>query len=74
MNAKEHDIISNKAVFMKDGVYTYKSFVFAVKKNRFIAYADCVGDVFEVIGWFNYHIGKVNRADRVKTLQNIFFK
>lgn len=69
MNFTEIDILNEKAKSKKDGVYSFKGNVYAVKDGKFIAYADLHGDCFHRSGAFNVHIGRVPRYERTRKLK-----
>lgn len=52
-------ILSDKAKQRKDGIYTYKTFLYAVKDNRFVAYCNYFGECFQWFGSFSVGIGKM---------------
>lgn len=68
MRIEVNNILIDKAKTKKDGVYSYKGYLYAVKKNRFIAYADCFGNISSIHGVFHYMLGKAERHDRRKKL------
>lgn len=69
MKIEIHNTLVEKAKTKKDGVYEYQGFVYAVKNNNFIAYADYHGDLSTVHGVFHYRNGKCERYDRKKVLK-----
>ncbi len=68
MKIEEHNILIDKAKTRKDGVYSYNTYLYVVKNNKFIAYADYSGNVAAIYGVFHTQIGKVERYDRKKKL------
>lgn len=68
MTIDELNLLTEKAKTRKDGIYTYKSYYYAVKNNNFIAFADFSGNCYQRCGFFNVSIGKVESYDRKKKL------
>ena len=68
MTIDEINILNNKAETRKDGVYSYKSNLWVVKDNKFVAFADYFGNCYQRFGSFNVSIGKVERYDRKQKL------
>jgi len=68
MTIEQTNILHEKAKTRKDGVYSYKSYLWVVKDFKFIAFADFHGEVYQIFGAFNTQIGKVERYDRKKKL------
>ena len=63
-----HNTLIDKAKEKKDGVYSYKGYLYAVRNNIVMAYADCFGTINSIYGAFHTKIGKVERYDRKKKL------
>lgn len=68
MEIEIHNILIDKAKTRRDGIYSYKGYLYAVKGNVFIAYADYFGNVNSVHGIFHHNMGIVNRFDRKSKL------
>ncbi len=70
MTVTEINLLVDKAVGRKDGVYKYKSCLWAVKDERFIAFCNYFGDFFQRMGVFNVSLGKIDgyESDRKKYL------
>jgi len=68
MKIEDHNKLTNRAKSKKDGVYLYKGYVYVVKDNNFIAFADYVGNVYVKYGIFNIPIGKCEKYNRRKKL------
>lgn len=64
MKVSEFNTIIEKAKVRKDGVYTYRDYVYGVKNNRFVAYADPFGEVFSIQYGWSVTIGRCQRWDR----------
>jgi hypothetical protein len=62
------NLLTEKAKTRKDGVYSYQTFLYAVKNNRMIAYSDYYGNINSCHGAFDMFAGKVDRYDRKKEL------
>lgn len=63
------NILKEKAKTRKDGIYSYKGYMWVVRNNKFVAFADRFGNCYEVFGSFNVYMGKVKsyeRKDRLK--------
>lgn len=63
--------IVEKAKSKKDGVYSHKRYVYAVKRNCFVALADRMGNVYQRYGSFITEIGKVETYNRSKELKKL---
>lgn len=74
MKIDVHNVLIDKAKTRKDGVYSYQGFLYVVKNNSFVAYADYFGTISSIHGVFHFEIGKVERYDRKKTLQEYLKK
>lgn len=72
MKIEIHNTLHEKAKTRKDGIYSYKYFLYVVKNCSFIAYADYWGDISSVHGAFHYHVGKVEKWDRKSKLKELF--
>lgn len=63
------NILKEKAKTRKDGIYSYKGYMWVVRNNKFVAFADRLGNCYEVFGSFTVSMGKVKsyeRKDRLK--------
>ena len=69
MTIDEVNILNNKALKRKDGVYSFRGNVWAVKNNKFIAFANQFGEVYLNLGSFNTQIGKVDILYRKEKLK-----
>jgi len=70
MKVDEHNILVEKAKSKKDGVYSYRGYLYVVKNNNFKAFASPYGILYAVIGSFTTQIGFCQRHDsRTKLLQ-----
>ena len=74
MKVDLHNMLIEKAKQKKDGVYSYRGYLYAVKNKTFIGYSDCYGYAFSVNGSFHVGIGKLVPYDRKKSMLNIFIK
>jgi hypothetical protein len=68
MTIEVHNILTDKAKTRKDGVYAYRGLMYAVKNNRFIAYADYSGNISTLYGVFHRSCGRVQIWERKKEL------
>lgn len=68
MEISIHNNLIDKSKTRKDGVYQYKGYLYLVKNNNFIAYADYFGNLNTVHGVFHHTHGKCERYDRKKKL------
>ena len=71
MTIDETNLLHKKAESRKDGVYTYGMYKYAVKGNRFIAFADYSGNILHRAGSFNLVAGKVESYERTNALKEI---
>lgn len=69
MTITETNILHEKAKTRKDGVYSFGTYLWAVKDNNFVAFSDYNGNCYQRMGSFNSCIGKVDRLERVKELK-----
>lgn len=60
MTIDELNILHDKAKTRKDGVYSFRGNLWAVKDKSFVAYSDFAGNCYLRMGAFNTSIGKVN--------------
>lgn len=70
MKTDEVIILNEKAKTRKNGVYSFRDNFYAVKDNKFIAFADPFGECFQVIGSFTVSIGKCSRQIRKDMLSS----
>lgn len=70
MTISDYNILIDKAKTRKDGVYSYQTYLYVVKNNHFIAFADYSGNCYACHGVFTQGIGKVERYDRKKKLSD----
>jgi hypothetical protein len=63
MKIQEINILNGKAKERKDGVYHFRGNWWIVKNNRFIAFADYSGKVFQRFGSFNTQIGDLSTVE-----------
>ncbi len=68
MTTDETNILIDKAKTRKDGVYSYKGFLYVVKDNKFLAFSTRFGECFQRGGGFNISIGRVERYKRKEAL------
>jgi len=64
----ETNILIEKAKTRKDGVYTFRSYLWVVKDAKFIAFSNMYGECYQRFGSFNTNIGKVGIYDRKQRL------
>lgn len=68
MTIEETNLLNKKAETRKDGVYSFEDNLWVVKDNKFVAFADYFGNLYQRFGSFNTPIGKVERYDRKQKL------
>ena len=68
MTIEETNLLHDKAVGRKDGVYAFRGNLWVVKNEKFVAFADHFGNCYQRFGSFNASIGKVERYDRKQKL------
>ena len=68
MTIAETNLLHTKAKTRKDGIYSCKEYLWVCKNNEFVAFADYAGNCYQRFGSFNASIGKVERYDRKKKL------
>ena len=71
MTTDDQSVIIDKSKSKKDGVYSYRGIIYAVKDNHFVAFSDYYGCVYQCFGMFNVQIGTVKSYDRIRTLKNL---
>jgi len=64
MTVDEINLLNQKAKTRKDGVYSFRGNLWAVKSNRFIAFVDNRGEVLQRFGSFNSQIGSFRSIER----------
>jgi len=72
MENKTHNELIEKAKVKKDGIYSHKGILYAVKNNKFVLYSDIYGDVYMIQGVFRTRVSKGNETfynNRHKKLQ-----
>ena len=74
MKVETHNILIDKAKTRRDGVYSYHGFLYLVKNNDFVAYADGCGYCFSIHGMFHQPMGRVERSKRKIGLINLLNK
>lgn len=70
MTIEEINILHEKATKRKDGVYSFRGNLWAVKNNKFIAFANNFGECYQRMGSFNYQIGQCDRFERKQKLMD----
>ena len=70
MTIDDTNILIEKAKTRKDGVYSFKGYLWVVKNNKFVAFADNYGNCYQRFCAFNASIGKVDRYKRKQILSN----
>lgn len=68
MTIEEINILHEKAKDRKDGVYSFRGNLWAVKGGKFIVFANPFGECYQRMGVFNAFIGKVEGYDRKQKL------
>ncbi len=68
MTIEETNLLYEKAKTRKDGVYSFRGYLWAVKNGNFVAFSTYSGECYQRSGSFNVKIGKVERYDRKKHL------
>ena len=71
MTVDEINLLHEKAKTKKDGVYSFRGNLWAVKSNKFLAYCKCSGEVLQRFGFFDTQIGDFSNlyvSDRKKKL------
>jgi len=64
MTVKELNILHEKAPLKKDGIYSYRGILWAVKKGKFVAYVNQHGEVLLRMGAFNASMGDFKHLER----------
>jgi len=68
MTIDETNLLTEKAKKRKNGVYSFRSYFWVVKNNRFIAFSDYHGNCYIRMGAFNAILGKVDTYNRKQEL------
>ncbi len=68
MTVSEINHLAQKAKNRKDGVYSFRGNIWAVKNGCFVAFAEYGGECYQRSGSFNVSIGNVDHYDRKKKL------
>lgn len=70
MTITETNMLVDRAAGRKDGVYKYKSYLWVVKDEGFVAFSNYYGECFQRMGQFNVSMGKIDgyESDRRKHL------
>lgn len=71
MTIDETNLLHEKAKSKKDGVYSFRGNLWAVKSNKFLAFCNNRGEVLQRFGSFNTQIGDFSGlylSDRKKKL------
>ena len=66
-----HNELIDKAKTKKDGIYSHKGYLYAVKNGQFLFYADYSGCIMGVKGYFHYGMGEVEIYERRNTLKKL---
>lgn len=68
MTIDETTLLNGLAKTRKDGIYSFRGYIWVVKDNKFVAFADWFGNCYQRFGAINASIGKVDRYDRKQKL------
>lgn len=68
MTIEEINILIEKAKTRNNGVYSYRGYLWAVHNNKFVAFANYLGECYQRAGSFNILIGKVEDYKRKEKL------
>jgi hypothetical protein len=68
MNIEETNLLHKKAETRKNGVYSFREYIWVVKDNKFVAFSDYFGNCYQRFGFFNASIGKVEHYERRQKL------
>jgi len=68
MTIDERNTLIEKAKTRKDGVYSYRTYLYVVKNNNLIGFSDYFGDCYSCHGAFNFTIGKCEKYERKQKL------
>jgi len=64
MTIAEINLLNRKAETKKDGVYSFRGNLWAVKNSKFIAYINQNGRVLQRFGAFDTQIGDLSSTER----------
>ena len=64
MTIDETNLLNKKAETRKDGVYSFRGNLWAVKNKRFVAFVNNRGVAFQRFGSFNTEIGDLSSTER----------
>ncbi len=64
MTIDETNLLHKKAESKKDGVYSFRGNLWAVKNKKFLAFVNYKGEVLQRYGAFNTQIGDLSSIDR----------
>lgn len=64
MTIDETNLLHKKAETKKDGVYSFRGNLWAVKNGEFVAFIDNKGQVLQRFGAFNTQIGDLSSIER----------
>jgi hypothetical protein len=64
MTVDETNLLHKKAETRKDGVYSFRGNLWAVKNGKFVAFIDAHGQVLQRFGAFNAVIGDLSSVER----------
>ena len=70
MRVDEVNILNEMAKSKKDGVYSFRGNLWAVKNGNFVAFVDSRGQVFQRCASFNYQIGNFWNIERYDWKKN----
>jgi len=68
MTIQETNLLHAKAKTRKDGVYSFRGNLWAVKNGHFIAFSTHLGDCYQCFGSFNVYLGRVEIYNRKQKL------
>ena len=57
-------LINKKAETKKDGAYSFRGFLYAVKSKKFVMWVNSRGEVFQRYGSFNTIIGNLDVTEK----------
>lgn len=64
MNIDEINLLNKKSESRKDGVYSFRGNLWAVKNSKFVAFVNTRGQVLQRFGAFNTQIGDLSSIER----------
>jgi len=68
MTIDETNLLQKKAETKKDGVYSFRGYLWVVKGKKFVAFADRSGNCYQRFGALNASVGKVESYNRKQKL------